>query len=165
MDTSVFFSSTFLDPLRQYITSSLVECQISYQTCDNHNMYITCRFQNTLYGWFGQTPIPVQLGLLPWWVVVILLILRAQLFEGRLALNPGLNITRVSFSGLQKHFLGQFSVLFLALPIINLQTKRIKTEMVSKLSNLNSHLALTLGYLSPALNNSALLFIFCLLPF
>ena len=29
-----------------------------------------------------------------------------QLFEGRLALNPGLNITRVSFSGLQKHFLG-----------------------------------------------------------
>ena len=31
---------------------------------------------------------------------------RAQLFEGRLALNPGLNLSRVSFSGVQKHFLG-----------------------------------------------------------
>ena len=28
----------------------------------------------------------------------------AQLFEGRLALNPGLNLTRVSFSCVQKHF-------------------------------------------------------------
>ena len=32
---------------------------------------------------------------------------KAQLFEGRLALNPGLNLlTRVSFSIVQKHFLG-----------------------------------------------------------
>ena len=31
---------------------------------------------------------------------------RARLFEGRLALNPGLNLTRVSFSCVQKHFLG-----------------------------------------------------------
>ena len=31
---------------------------------------------------------------------------RAQLFEDRLALNPGLNLTRVSFSYAQKHFLG-----------------------------------------------------------
>ena len=46
-------------------------------------------------------------------------------------------------------------MLFLELPIINLWTKRIKTEMLSKLSNLNSNLALTLGYLNPALNNSA----------
>ena len=30
----------------------------------------------------------------------------AQLFEGRLALNPGLNLTQVSFSCVQKHFLG-----------------------------------------------------------
>ena len=30
----------------------------------------------------------------------------AQLFEGRLALNPGLNLTRVSFSYVQKLFLG-----------------------------------------------------------
>ena len=32
----------------------------------------------------------------------------------------------------------------------------MKTEMFFKLSNLNSNLALTLGYLNPALNNSAL---------
>ena len=31
---------------------------------------------------------------------------RAQLLESRLALNPGLNLTRVSFSGVQKHFVG-----------------------------------------------------------
>ena len=31
---------------------------------------------------------------------------RAQLFEGRIALNPGLNLTWVSFSCVQKHFLG-----------------------------------------------------------
>ena len=30
----------------------------------------------------------------------------AQLFEGWLALNPGLNLTRVSFSCVPKHFLG-----------------------------------------------------------
>ena len=30
----------------------------------------------------------------------------AQLFEGRLALNLGLNLTLVSFSCAQKHFLG-----------------------------------------------------------
>ena len=30
--------------------------------------------------------------------------------------------------------------------------------MLFKLSNLNSNLALTLGYLNPALNNSALMF-------
>ena len=31
---------------------------------------------------------------------------RAELFEGRLALNPGLKLTRVSLSCVQKHFLG-----------------------------------------------------------
>jgi len=30
----------------------------------------------------------------------------AQLFEGRLAVNPGLNVTRVSFSYVQNRFLG-----------------------------------------------------------
>ena len=39
-------------------------------------------------------------------------------------------------------------MLFLELPIINLQTKRIKAEMLFKLSNLNSNLAVTLGYLN-----------------
>ena len=61
-----------------------------------------------------------------------------------------------ALSCVQKHFLRQFSVLFLERPIINLSTKRIKTELLFKLSNLNSNLALTLGYLNPALNNSAL---------
>ena len=45
---------------------------------------------------------------------------RAHLFEGWLALNGGLNLTLVSFSCVQKHFLWQFSLLFLELPIINL---------------------------------------------
>ena len=95
-----------------------------------------------------------------------LLASRAQLFEGRLALNPGLILTLVSFSCAQKHFLGEFYLLFLELPIINLQTKRIKTEMLFKLSNLNLNIALTLGYLNPALNNLvqyllSLFFFFC----
>ena len=34
--------------------------------------------------------------------------------------------------------------------------QKIKTEMLFKLSNLNSNLAQTLGYLNPALNNTAL---------
>ena len=50
------------------------------------------------------------------------------------------------------HFL-----LYLEHSIINLQTKRIKTEMLFKLSNLNSNLALTLGHLNPAVNNSVLI--------
>ena len=48
-------------------------------------------------------------------------------------------------------------MLFLELPIINLSTKRIKTEMLFKLSNLNSNLALTLGYLNPSLGELRLL--------
>ena len=44
----------------------------------------------------------------------------AQLFEGRLVLNLGLNLSQVCFSCVQKHFLKYFSVLFLDLPIINL---------------------------------------------
>ena len=80
---------------------------------------------------------------------------RAQLFEGRLVLNPGLNLTRVSFSFVQKHFLGQFYVIFIEHRIINLLTKRIKLNLLYKLSYLNSNFALTLGYLNPALNNPA----------
>jgi len=45
---------------------------------------------------------------------------RAQLlFEDRLALNPGLNLTRVSFSFVLKHFLAQFSLVFIGHRIIN----------------------------------------------
>ena len=80
---------------------------------------------------------------------------RAQLFEGWLSLNPELNLTRVSFSFVQKHFLGQFSLIFIAHRIINLLTKRIKLTLLYKLSYLNSNFALTLGCLNPALNNPA----------
>ena len=38
-------------------------------------------------------------------VLKLKIVIRAQLFEGRLALNPGLNLTQVSFSCVQKHFL------------------------------------------------------------
>ena len=97
---------------------------------------------------------------LMWWVLFGWLIVaawlytspfRAQLFEGRLALNPGLNLTRVSFSFVQKHFLGQFSVIFIEHRIINLLTKRIKLNLLYELSYLNSNFALTLGYLNPGL--------------
>jgi len=77
------------------------------------------------------------------------------LFEGRLALNPGLNLTPVSFSFVQKHFLGQFSRIFMEHRIINLLTKRTKLNLLYKFSYLNSNFALTLGYLNPALNNPA----------
>ena len=40
--------------------------------------------------------------------------------------------------------------------MINLLTKRIKLKLLSKLSFLNSNFAVTLGYLNPVLNNSAL---------
>ena len=81
----------------------------------------------------------------------------AQLFEGRLALNPGLNLARVSFSFVQKHFLGQFSLIFIEHRIINLLTKIIKLNLLFKVSSyLNSSFALTSGYLNLALNNPAL---------
>ena len=65
-------------------------------------------------------------------------------------------LTRVSFSFAQKHFLGQFSLIFIEHRIINLLTKRIEQNLLYKLSDLNSNFALTLGYLNPPLNNPAL---------
>ena len=81
---------------------------------------------------------------------------RAQLFEGRLALNPGLNFNPgFSFFCLKAFSRIIFSVIFRAFNH-QLVDKKIKTEILFiKLSNLNSNLALTLGYLNPALNNSA----------
>ena len=72
---------------------------------------------------------------------------RAQLFESRLVLNPFLFLVFKSIIS------DNFLCYFLERSIINLWTKRITTEMFSKLSNLNSNLAITLGYLNPALNN------------
>ena len=81
----------------------------------------------------------------------------AQLFEGRLGLNPKLNLTWVSFSFVQKHFLGQFSLIFIGHRINNLLTKRTKLNLLYNLSYLNSNFALILGYLNPALNNPAMI--------
>ena len=48
---------------------------------------------------------------------------RAQLFEGPLALIQGQILTWVSFSFVQKHFPGEFSLSFLEHPIINCRQK------------------------------------------
>ena len=71
---------------------------------------------------------------LPWRCRAINVSSWAQLFEGRLALYPGLNLTSVSFSFVQKHFLGQFSRIFIEHRIINLLAKRIKLNLLYKLS-------------------------------
>ena len=75
---------------------------------------------------------------------------RDQLFEGRSkALNLGFFfMCSTAFS------LIFFCAIFRA-SNHQLVDKKNKTEMLFKLSNLNSNHALTLGYLNPALNNSA----------
>ena len=80
------------------------------------------------------------------------------MFEGRLVLNPGLNLTRVSFLMFKSIFLDNFLCCFWEHLIINLLTKRIKLNLLFKLSYLNSNFALTLGYFNPALNNPALMY-------
>ena len=68
---------------------------------------------------------------------------------------PGLNFNLGLFFFSSKAFSRTiFSILFrVANP--KLLTKRIKLNMLFKLSYLNSNFELTLGYLNPALNNSA----------
>ena len=74
---------------------------------------------------------------------------RAQLFEGRLGFNPGFFfLCSKAFSQII------FSVIFRA-SNHQLVDKKNSNEMLFKLSNLNSNLALTLRYLYSALNNSA----------
>ena len=64
----------------------------------------------------------------------------------RLNFNPG------SFSFVQKHFLRQFSLLFLEHIVINpIVVNKNKLRVLFKLSNMNLHLSLALGYLKPAL--------------
>ena len=57
---------------------------------------------------------------------------------------------------LKNIFSGTFLCYFQEYPIINFLTKRIKLNLLFKLSNLNSNFALTPGYLNLALNNPAL---------
>ena len=52
------------------------------------------------------------------------------------------DVTRVSFYFFQKHFLGQFSLIFIEHRIINFLTKRIELNLLYKLSYLNSNFAL-----------------------
>ena len=81
---------------------------------------------------------------------------RAQLFEGRLPLNLGFFVfCSKAFSQIILY------VIFRASNHQLVDKKNIKTEMLFRLSYLNSNLALTLGYLNLALNNSALTFIPC----
>ena len=70
-------------------------------------------------------------------------------------LNPGLNLTRVSFFLFKSIFGDNFLPYFEEHPTINLMTERIKVNLLFKPSNLNSNFALTLGYFNPALNNPA----------
>ena len=75
-----------------------------------------------------------------------------QLFEGRLAPNPWLNLTRVSLFCSKVFSRITFSVIFKSIQSSNCWQKEYY---------LNSNFALTLGYLNPALNNSVLVFWFC----
>ena len=55
---------------------------------------------------YGDTCEPIQKAFLKYTIVRFSLVPRAELFKGWLALNPGLKLTRVSLSCVQKHFLG-----------------------------------------------------------
>ena len=81
----------------------------------------------------------------------------AQLFEGRSALNPWVEFNPGFFFLYRKEFSRIiFSDIFRP-SNHQIADKKNKTEMLFKLSNLNSNLALTLGHLNPALSNSALI--------
>ena len=68
----------------------------------------------------------------------------------------GLNLFLVSFSFVQKHFLGYFFLFLLEYSIIKLYVqKRSKLNFLFKFSYLNSNFVLSLGYLKPALNKPA----------
>ena len=70
--------------------------------------------------------------------------------------SPGVKFNPSFFFLCSKAFSRIIFFVFLELPIINSYTKRSKTKTFFKLSNMNSNLALTQGYLNLALKNSAL---------
>ena len=57
---------------------------------------------------------------------------RAQLFKGRISASPSVKFTLGFFFFVQKHFLGQFSQIFMEHRITNLLTKRIKLNLLYK---------------------------------
>ena len=69
--------------------------------------------------------------------------------------NLGLNFNQGFFFLLSKTLFRIIFSIFLEYPIIKLKAKRIKLNLLFKLSYLSSNFALTLGYLNPASNNSA----------
>ena len=82
---------------------------------------------------------------------------RAQLLEGRLALNPGLNFNPGFFLFCSKAFPENFLYSFQSIgPTIKIVHRRMKLNWLVKCSYLNSNFTLTLGYLYPVFNNPAL---------
>ena len=69
--------------------------------------------------------------------------------------NSGLNFNLGFLFFVQKYFPGYFSLFFIEHQLITLHAKRIKLNLLFKLSDLNLYLALTLDYLNPALNKPA----------
>ena len=61
-----------------------------------------------------------------------LLKFRAQLFKGRISASPSVKFNLGFFFFVQKHFLGQFSQIFMEHRITNLLTKRIKLNLLYK---------------------------------
>ena len=77
---------------------------------------------------------------------------RAQLLEGRLALNPGLNFNPGFFLFCSKAFPENFLYSFQSIgPTIKIVHRRMKLNWLVKCSYLNSNFTLTLGYLYPVL--------------
>ena len=75
-----------------------------------------------------------------------------------ISVNPGLNFNSGFFFVCSRAFPRIiFSQLFFEHAINKLYAKRIKLNVLFKLSYLNSNFTLTLGYLNPALNKPALI--------
>ena len=80
------------------------------------NNNITCTKLSIRAGGWGSPPVTLMGNIwnqknfiivqFPAYMLQVEIKFRAQLFEGRLVLNPGLNLTRVSFRCVQKHLPG-----------------------------------------------------------
>ena len=109
--------------------------------CVHEQRYQTCRWKREKWQEDKQIMCESYLGLVVWRPV---------------SANPWLNFNPGFFFFSSKAFSRKiFSILF---RVFNHQIveKRIKLNLLFKLSYLNSNFALTLGYVNPALNNSAL---------
>ena len=82
---------------------------------------------------------------------------KAQFFECQVVLTRGYNFKLGFFFVVYKCAFSEklLSLFFLGYPIIKLLAKRIKLNLLFKLSYLSSNFTLTLGCLDPASNNPA----------